>query len=363
MGGQRGRLISEPDRKRAIKLINVATSSGARLIKACEEIGISDRTYKRWTSETTPLEDQRPIVERPTPKNKLSVEERAEIIETINQPEYKSLPASQIVPMLADKDIYIASESTIYRVQNEEKMNNHRGQTKSPVKRTKSTHTATGPNQVWMWDITWLGGPAKGIYFYLYLILDLYSRKIVGWEVWSEESAEHASVLIKRSTLSEQVNTASNTLVLHSDNGSPMKGSTMLETLYTLGITPSRSRPRVSNDNPYAESIFRTCKYRPDYPTKGFIDINAAREWVLGFVHWYNYNHKHGGLNFISPNQRHTGQSDAIFKNRERVYQLAKEKHPERWAKSTRNWSLKNEVHLNPVKTTESKKTETKQIS
>lgn len=363
MGGKRGRLISGPDRMRAIKLINVATASGARLIKDCEEIGISDRTFKRWTSENTPCEDQRPIVERPVPKNKLSPEERENIINTINQPEYKSMPASQIVPTLADKNIYLASESTIYRVQNEVKMNNHRGQTKSPVKRTKSTHTATGPNQVWMWDITWLGGPAKGIYFYLYLILDLFSRNIVGWEVWSEESAEHASALIKRSTLSEQVNTALNPLVLHSDNGSPMKGATMLETLYGLGITPSRSRPRVSNDNPYAESIFRTFKYRPDYPTKGFIDINAARQWVLGFVHWYNFNHKHSGLNYISPNQRHTGQSDAIFENRNRVYQLAREKHPERWAKSTRDWSLKNEVHLNPIKTTESKKTEIKLIS
>jgi len=363
LGGQRGRLISEPDRKRAIELITEATVAGARLFKACNEIGISKRTFKRWKSDATPLADQRPIVERPTPKNKLSVEERSEIIKTVNQSEFKSLPPSQIVPTLADQGVYLGSVSTFYRILNEENMNNHRGHSKSPIKRAISTHSATAPNQVWMWDITWLGGPAKGIYYYLYLILDLFSRKIVAWEIWSEESAEHASTLIKRCALSEQTHLTSKPLVLHSDNGSPMKGSTMLQTLYTLGITPSRSRPRVSNDNPYAESIFRTCKYRPDYPMQGFININSAREWVLKFVHWYNFNHKHSGLNFITPNQRHTHQATEIFSKRDEVYRLAREKHPQRWSNSTRNWSLENEVWLNPERTTQSNETEDEQIS
>jgi putative transposase len=123
------------------------------------------------------------------------------------------------------------------------------------------------------WDITWLPGPAKGIYFYLYLILDLFSCKIIAWEIWVEESVENASILVRRGVLSEQRISPLQPLILHSDNGSPMKGASLLENLYQLGITPSRSRPRVSNDNPYAESIFRTCKYRPSYPVSGFTDL------------------------------------------------------------------------------------------
>jgi len=333
------------------------------LFKVCGEMGISKRTYKRWISVNSPVEDQRPVIKRPTPKNKLNPKERAEIIKIVSQPEYKSLPPSQIVPTLADEGIYLASESTFYRVLNEEKMNNHRGHSKPRLKRPLSTHSAIAPNQVWMWDITWLGGPAKCIYYYLYLILDLFSRKIVAWEIWPEESAGHASTLIKRCALSEQTHMSSDPLVLHSDNGSPMKGSTMLQTLYTLGITPSRSRPRVSNDNPYAESIFRTCKYRPNYPMQGFIDIIVAREWVLKFVRWYNYRHKHSGLNFITPHQRHTNQADKIFAQRDKVYRRAKENTPERWSQSTRNWSLENEVWLNPEKITQSNETGNEQIS
>ncbi|MDQ8739523.1 IS3 family transposase, partial [Paenibacillus sp. LHD-38] len=217
-----------------------------------------------------------------------------------------------------------------------------------PTFRTLTSHCATGPNQVWMWDITWLPGPVKGIYFYLYLILDLYSRKIVGWEIWEKESAEHASQLIRRAVLSEQCVVRKNPLVLHSDNGSPMKGSTLLETLYSLGITPSRSRPRVSNDNPYAESIFRTCKYRPEFPSNGFRSRDEAREWVLRFVHWYNMEHRHSGLNFLTPNQRHQGLARQIFEKRQQIYEAAKAQHPHRWSGNTRNWNLEEEVWLNP---------------
>ncbi len=338
-------------------------TSGARLFKACKELGISKRTFNRWRSPETSMEDQRPIVKRPTPKNKLNQHERKEIIEIVNQDKYKSLPPSQIVPSLADEGIYLGSESTFYRILKEEKMNKHRGHSKSPSKRVITTHSATSPNQVWMWDISWLNGAVKGMYYYLYLILDLYSRKIVAWEIWPEESAENASVLIKRCSLSEQIHMNSEPLVLHSDNGAPMKGSTMLHTLYSLGITPSRSRPRVSNDNPYAESIFRTCKYRPDYPMKGFKNIDKAREWVQTFVHWYNFNHKHSGLNFITPHQRHTGQSEDIFKRRTETYKAAQEKHPERWTKSIRDWSLETEVFLNPDKTDEQLQGEYNRIS
>ena len=193
-------------------------------------------------------------------------------------------------------------------------------------------------------------GPAKGVYFYLYLIIDLYSRKIVGWEIWTEESAIHASALIRRAVIKENLATHKQPLVLHSDNGSPMKGATMLETLYTLGITPSRSRPRVSNDNPYAESVFRTIKYRPSFPSKGFTDITESRQWVLELVHWYNTVHHHSGLNFLTPYQRHNGHSNDVFQTRKLVYEAAKSRNPERWARDTRNWTLPNQVWLNPEK-------------
>lgn len=210
-------------------------------------------------------------------------------------------------------------------------------------------------------SLTSLAGPAKGIYFYLYLILDLYSRKIIGWEIWLEESAENASILVRRGVLSEQCSLSLTPLVLHSDNGSPMKGSSMLETLYNLGITPSRSRPRVSNDNPYAESIFRTCKYRPSYPMSGFLDITQAREWVLNFVRWYNLQHHHSGINFLTPHQRHSGIGQEILLRRQRLYEEAKAAHPERWSKGTRNWTLGDEVWLNPerIKATKSQEKQT----
>lgn len=163
------------------------------------------------------------------------------------------------------------------------------------------------------WDITYLPGPAKGLYFYLYLILDIFSRKIVGWEVWTEETAEHASHLIRRTVMSENITRQNEPLVLHSDNGSPMKRASMLETLYQLGITPSRSRPRVSNDNPYSEAIFRTCKYCPSYPAGGFANIKDARIWVKEFANWYNYKHCHSGIKFLTPYQRHSGQGEEVL--------------------------------------------------
>ena len=181
----------------------------------------------------------------------------------------------------------------------------------------------------------------------------MYSRKIIAWDIWLEESAENASLLVRRGILSEKRMPSQRPLVLHSDNGSPMKGASLLETLYQLGITPSRSRPSVSNDNPYAESIFRTCKYRPGYPSKGFSGLTEARAWVLSFVHWYNEEHRHSGLNFLSPNQRHNGSANQILEQRKQVYEQAKSLHPERWSRETRNWTLTEEVWLNPERTQE----------
>lgn len=249
---------------------------------------------------------------------------------------------------MADQGEYVASESSFYRILKEEKQQHHRGRSKAPERRVLNTHVATGANQLWCWDITWLPGSAKGFYYYLYLILDVYSRKVVGWEVHEEESSEHASTLVTRTHLREGVGTQA--LVLHSDNGSPMKGSSLMETLYRLNVVSSYSRPRVSNDNAFAESIFRTCKYRPDYPSKGFVDIQTARDWVLKFVYWYNHRHKHSGLKFVSPVDRHEGRDDEIMQKRHTVYEAAKARNPGRWSAGTRSWKLPESVYLNPEK-------------
>lgn len=232
-------------------------------------------------------------------------------------------------------------------------MQNHRGRSQKPERRIPESHLATAPNQVWTWDITWLGGPIIGLYYRLYLILDLFSRKVVGWEVWETEEAKYAQTLIKKAVLSEKIQ--GEPLVLHSDNGSPMKAATFLGLLEKLGIQSSFSRPRVSNDNPYSEAMFRTLKYRPDYPHKGFATLEEARQWAGEFVHWYNEIHLHSGLNFVTPVQCHTGRHVSVLEKRKEVYDSAKKRHPERWAGHTRNWMPRTQVALNPMRTEDGK--------
>lgn len=347
-------MISPSNRALAVEFIQEANQNGARLAKACEELHISVRTYERWVADGDVKVDQRPLAKRPVPKNKLSEEEKVEILTVVKQEEYVDLPPTQIVPKLADNGLYIASESTFYRVLREEKMQHHRGRSQNPERRIPESHLATSPNQVWTWDITWLGGPVKGLYYRLYLILDLFSRKAVGWEVWETEEAQHAETLVKKAVISEKIQ--GEPLVLHSDNGSPMKAETFLSLLEKLGIQSSFSRPRVSNDNPYSEAMFRTLKYRPDFPHKGFASLTEAREWAQQFVHWYNEIHLHSGLNFVTPVQCHTGEHVAILEKRKNVYEAAKAKHPERWARSTRNWTPHERVALNPMRDEEQNK-------
>ena len=294
-------------------------------------------------------EDQRPLIERPIPNNKLSEAERHRILAVCNQAEYASVPPSQIVPRLADAGQYLASESTFYRILNEAGQLNHRGRSKA-VKRRKqpTTHIATKANQVWSWDISYLPGPVRGLYHYLYLVEDIYSRKIVGWEVHVSETGEWAAELMQRTVVAEQC--FRKPLVLHSDNGSPMKSYTLQSKLADLGITPSHSRPRVSNDNAYSESLFRTLKYCPQWPSQGFATLDEARDWVRRFVSWYNHEHRHSRIKFVTPAQRHRGEDKVILKKRHAVYELAKSEMPARWSGKTRNWNPVGAVALNPEK-------------
>lgn len=333
------------ERKSCIDLINEARALGAKQSAACAIVGVSVRTYQRWERRED-LHDGRQLVRR-APANKLSEQERQRIIDVANDPEYAELSPSKIVPKLADKGDYIASESTFYRVLKAEGQLKHRQ--KSRVRRQGAKPKAlcaTGPNQIYSWDITYLPTTVHGIFLYLYLVMDIYSRKIVGWQVFGEESSARAADLMI--DICRQEGIERNQVTLHSDNGSPMKGATMLATLHQLGVVPSFSRPSVSNDNPYSEALFRTLKYRPEYPENPFDDLETARAWVNEFVDWYNHQHLHSAINFVTPEQRHSGLDGEILANRESIYEKAKIKNPERWAGNTRNWKPVEEVHLNP---------------
>jgi len=332
-------------RQMAISLINEACMAGARKEKACELLCINIRTLQRWNKGSEIIEDQRKYCKQ-TPVNKLCNEERSKIVETCNLPEYKSLPPSQIVPSLADKGIYIASEASFYRILKEEGQLKHRGKAKPRTVVRPEPYVATGPNQVWTWDITYLPTTVKGSFHYLYMVVDIFSRKVVGWEVYEKQTDDLASVVARKAYLSEGI--AGKDLVLHSDNGSPMKGATMLATLQNLGVATSFSRPSVSNDNPYSEALFRTLKYKPGYPVKHFESLEASRDWVLKFVRWYNYEHKHSNLKFVSPDLRHCGKDREILEYRKKVYEEARKRNPMRWARKTRNWDVPREVFLNP---------------
>jgi len=197
---------------------------------------------------------------------------------------------------------------------------------------------------VWNWDITFLAAMTRGVFYKLYMIEDIFSRTIVGWEVHEDETAEHASRLIRKACLAEGIHQEG--LVLHSDNGSPMKGATMLASLQKLSVVPSFSRPSVSDDNPYSESLFRTLKYSPAYPNQPFESIEKARQWGHRFVQWYNEEHRHSAIRYVTPGQRHRGEDKAIWEQRKVVYEAAKEKNPQRWSGNIRNWNPVTDVWL-----------------
>lgn len=341
-------MISPSDRYQAVELIDEARTAGARLGPACRALGLTARTYQRWTGEGVVQADRRPQAERPTPAHALTEAEIEAVREACHRPGWADLPPAQIIARLLDEEgRYIASEASFYRVLRARGEQHHRGRAKAPVHQPKpTTYRADGPCEVWSWDVTWLGGPARGLFFYLYLILDLYSRKIVGWEVHERESAALGADLVERAVLAEGC--INQPLVLHSDNGSPMKGATMLETLRWLEVEPSFSRPRVSNDNAYSEAVFRTCKYVPDYPTEGFGSLEAARAWVHGFVRWYNEENRHSRIRYVTPQQRHDGEDVAVLANRQMLYEQAKAASPRRWTGKIRDWTAVGPVWLNP---------------
>lgn len=254
----------------------------------------------------------------------------------------------QIVPILADRETYIASEATFYRILKEEKMLAHRGRSKPKTSTPPAPLIAFGPNQIWSWDITYCASSIKGKFFYLYMIMDVYSRKIVGWAVHDQEDMELSAALISEACFNEKVQ--EHQLTLHADNGGPMKGATMLAKLLDLKVASSFSRPGVSDDNPFSESLFKTLKYCPAYPSKPFSSLEATNDWVKKFVHWYNNVHLHSGIKFVTPNDRHMGKDKNIMAKIHELYLKIRKKMPHRFNGKIKNWDMITEVKLNPLR-------------
>jgi len=332
-------------RQASCAMVAEAVAAGSSQVKACAVVGLSARTVQRWQKNVGHVDGRSTRVQQPP--NKLTELEHRRMLAIASSPEYGELAPSQIVPRLADQGIYIASESSFYRLFRACGLVRHRHANRPRKARSKprALH-ATAPNQLYSWDITYLPTRTIGSHFYLYLFLDLFSRKVVGWQIYDDESSDLAAELMRDICQREAIQPAQ--VVLHSDNGASMKGATMLATLQSLGVIPSFSRPAVSNDNPYSESMFKTLKYRPGYPAKAFDSLAAARAWVAGFVHWYNNEHRHSAIQFVTPAQRHEGLDGPILLARVNTYRKAKTRHPERWSGAIRNWDRVAIVHLNP---------------
>ena len=343
-------MIGLEDRQALARDIQIAHDDGARLRLACATAGIDERTLQRWKAQDGLARgDRRPDAPRPTPDHALSADERAEVLRVANEPRFADVPPARIVPMLADENRYIASESTFHRVLREHGQTRHRGRARAPRRKgPPTTDIATAPGQVWCWDMTYLPATVHGRWFHLYLILDLYSRKIVGWEIHATDEAEHAVSLLKRTALAEGLHALPEKPVLHGDNGSTLKATTVLAMLHWLGVKPSYSRPRVSDDNAFVESLFKTAKYRPEFPVRGFATLEDARLWGRDFVRWYNFEHRHSGIRYVTPAQRHALEDRAILAARHQTYLQARERNPARWSRGTRDWTPIGAVTLNP---------------
>ena len=328
-----------------LALLAEAQAAGARLAPACRVVGLSTRTVERWQREPGGEDDRRGPHQQPG--NALTAAEEAQVLAVMTSARYAGLSPKQLVPQLADEGLYLASESTMYRLQRRHGLRaKKRTSERTHVTRASTIHRATGPNQVWSWDITWLPTVVRGRFLYLYMVMDVWSRRIVGWTVAETESSDIAAELVTRICRGDGIDPRG--LVLHSDNGAPMRGNTMIATLQWLGIVPSFSRPHVSDDNPYSEALFRTLKHTPAYPRMPFANLEASVQWVTRFVAWYNSEHRHSAIRYVTPDERHLGQEHVVLARRQALYKRAQRSNPERWTRDTRNWSPVGLVVLNP---------------
>lgn len=323
--------------------IDEACEAGARLRACCKIVGISIRTLQRWRTSTTG--DDMRMGPKSKPANALTKKEKIEVLAMLNSPEFRDLSPKQIVPILADRGEYLASESTMERLMHSEGQRKHRGPKRCRSNSKPREKSTTEACKLWTWDITCL--PKEdviGQFYYLYMAVDVWSRKVVAATVYERECSELASEWMIEAMRAEEL--APSDLLLHSDNGSPMKG-TLKAKMENLSVLMSYSRPHVSNDNPYSESLFGTMKTRPRYPGR-FASLAAAKLWCEEFVTWYNDEHKHSAIGYVTPNQRHNGEAADILAKRRCVFEAARSKRPERWSGEARKWDAPARVYLNP---------------
>lgn len=300
---------------------------------ACRAFGINDRSNRHrrqivdGRARPVPVREHQP--RRPHPA-RLSDIEKDLIVATLCSPRFCDLAPAQVYATLLDEGVYVCSERQMYRVLSERDLvrerrrggHGHAGHYNIPRLQ------ASAPNQVWTWDITALRGPTRGVRYYLYTMLDIYSRKTVGWSLHTVESAKHARRLLRETCRRYHIDP--DTLTIHSDRGSPMTARSVAELLTDLGVAKSHSRPRVSNDNPFIEAHFKTLKYRPDYPAR-FNSITEASAWCRNFFTWYNETHYHSAIGYLRPADFHDGQHGLILERRQITLDHAAAAHPERF--------------------------------
>jgi putative transposase len=292
---------------------------------ACNALDIARATFYRHQARQDGA-GNRP--QRPAPPLALSIEEKQDVLDTAHEKRFWDANPYQIFAALLDEGRYLASVRTIYRVLAENNEIKERRKQVSRQHYQKPELLATGPNQVWSWDITKLKGPEKWTYFHLYVILDIFSRYVVGWMVAHRESAVLAKRLINDTCEKQQI--PQGQLTLHADRGSSMRSKVVAHLLADLGVTKTHSRPHISNDNPYSEAQFKTLKYSPGFPER-FGSIQDAREFCRGFFAWYNTVHKHSGIGLMTPQQVHYGQALQIQNQRAKVLESAFKDHEKRF--------------------------------
>jgi putative transposase len=310
---------------------------------ACRAMGVSRATLYRRRNPSQRNESDRT---RPRQPRALGAEERQEVLDLLHSPRFVDKPPAAVHAALLDKGQYHCSVRTMYRILHDnDEVRERRNQLRRPNYK-KPELLATGPNQVWSWDITKLLGPTKWTYYHLYVILDIYSRYTVGWMLASRENGDLAKRLIRDSIERQQVDP--DKLTIHSDRGSAMKSHTVAQLMATLGVTKSHSRPHVSNDNPFSESQFKTLKYRPGFPDR-FGSQQDARGFCGEFFHWYNDEHYHSGLGFLTPASVHYGHAEEVLTRRGKTLDAAYAIHPERFVcKRPRPLGLPEAVWINP---------------
>lgn len=322
-------------------MIKEYTSNSKIITKteACNALSIPRSTYYRSSSDKLELEKARKKSAR-----KLSEEEENTVLSIMNSERFCDMAPGEIYATLLDEGQYYCSERTMYRILSRNKQNIQRRQ-KSAGNYTRPELMATQPNQLWSWDITKLKGPKKWTYYYLYKIMDVYSRYVVGWMVAYRESAMLAQTLIAESCFKQGIER--DQLTLHADRGSSMKSNAVGQLLTDLGVTKTHSRPHVSNDNPYSESAFKTLKYRPGFP-ENFGSIEDARNYCRDFFFWYNNNHKHSGIAMLTPEIVHYNLIDNILSKRQSVLDNVYRKFPRRFVKGPpKTKRPDNEVWIN----------------